>query len=52
MRTPALSLGPRAANRVRLAAILGVLGPGLVSGFADNDAGGISTYSVAGVRFG
>jgi NRAMP (natural resistance-associated macrophage protein)-like metal ion transporter len=35
-----------------MAAILGVLGPGLVSGFADNDAGGISTYSVAGVKFG
>jgi NRAMP (natural resistance-associated macrophage protein)-like metal ion transporter len=52
MKAPVLSLTPRAANRVRFAAILGVLGPGLVSGFADNDAGGISTYSVAGVRFG
>ncbi|HEX7590902.1 MAG TPA: Nramp family divalent metal transporter [Candidatus Limnocylindrales bacterium] len=52
MRKPALSLTPRAANRVRFAAILGVLGPGLVSGFADNDAGGITTYSVAGARFG
>ena len=27
-------------------------GPGIVSGFADNDAGGITTYSVAGARFG
>jgi NRAMP (natural resistance-associated macrophage protein)-like metal ion transporter len=52
MKAPLLSLTPRAASRVRFAAILGVLGPGLVSGFADNDAGGISTYSVAGVRFG
>jgi Mn2+/Fe2+ NRAMP family transporter len=52
VRTPSLSLSPRAVNRVRLAAILGVLGPGLVSGFADNDAGGISTYSVAGVKYG
>ncbi|MGA3031278.1 MAG: Nramp family divalent metal transporter [Candidatus Limnocylindrales bacterium] len=52
MKAPALSLTPRAVNRVRIAAILGVLGPGLVSGFADNDAGGISTYSVAGVKFG
>ncbi|HEX7495744.1 MAG TPA: Nramp family divalent metal transporter [Candidatus Limnocylindrales bacterium] len=52
MRSPVLSLTPRAVNRVRLAAILGVLGPGLVSGFADNDAGGISTYSVAGVKYG
>jgi NRAMP (natural resistance-associated macrophage protein)-like metal ion transporter len=29
-----------------------VLGPGIVSGFADNDAGGITTYSLAGARFG
>ena len=40
------------ARRIRLAAILAVLGPGLVSGFADNDAGGITTYSLAGVQFG
>jgi len=33
--------------RVRLIASLAVLGPGLVSGFADNDAGGITTYSLA-----
>jgi Mn2+/Fe2+ NRAMP family transporter len=52
MRGPSLALSPRAANRVRFAAILGVLGPGLVSGFADNDAGGIATYSVVGVKFG
>ena len=32
--------------------MLGVLGPGIVSGFADNDAGGITTYSIAGARFG
>jgi NRAMP (natural resistance-associated macrophage protein)-like metal ion transporter len=38
--------------RVRLAAALAVLGPGLVSGFADNDAGGITTYSLAGAHFG
>jgi NRAMP (natural resistance-associated macrophage protein)-like metal ion transporter len=52
MRAPNLFLSPRAVNRVRFAAILGVLGPGLVSGFADNDAGGITTYSVAGVKYG
>ncbi len=38
--------------RVRLIAALAVLGPGLVSGFADNDAGGITTYSLAGIQFG
>ncbi|HXR27319.1 MAG TPA: Nramp family divalent metal transporter [Candidatus Baltobacteraceae bacterium] len=40
------------SRRIRLAATLAVLGPGIVSGFADNDAGGITTYSLAGVRFG
>ena len=29
-----------------------MLGPGLVSGFADNDAGGITTYTLAGAQFG
>jgi len=38
--------------RVRLLSILAVLGPGLVSGFADNDAGGITTYSIVGARWG
>ena len=38
--------------RVRILAILTVLGPGLVSGFADNDAGGITTYTLAGAKFG
>jgi NRAMP (natural resistance-associated macrophage protein)-like metal ion transporter len=52
VKAPLLTMTPRAVSRVRLAAILGILGPGLVSGFADNDAGGISTYSVAGVKFG
>lgn len=42
----------RASWRVRVAALAAVLGPGVVSGFADNDAGGITTYSLAGVQFG
>jgi Mn2+/Fe2+ NRAMP family transporter len=33
-------------------AILAAVGPGLISGFADNDAGGITTYSVVGAQFG
>ncbi len=37
---------------MRLVATLAVLGPGLVCGFADNDAGGITTYSLAGANFG
>jgi Mn2+/Fe2+ NRAMP family transporter len=38
--------------RFRRLAILAVIGPGIVSGFADNDAGGITTYSLAGAQFG
>jgi NRAMP (natural resistance-associated macrophage protein)-like metal ion transporter len=32
--------------------ILAVLGPGIITGNVDNDAGGITTYSVIGARFG
>ena len=38
--------------RLRLAAFLSVVGPGIITGTADNDAGGIATYSVAGAHFG
>lgn len=38
--------------RVTMLALLAVVGPGMVSGFADNDAGGITTYSIAGAQFG
>ncbi len=31
---------------------LAVLGPGIVTGSVDNDAGGITTYSVAGAQYG
>jgi len=32
--------------------ILAIIGPGIIAGNADNDAGGITTYSVAGANFG
>jgi len=32
--------------------LLAVIGPGLIAAAADNDAGGIATYSLAGARFG
>jgi Mn2+/Fe2+ NRAMP family transporter len=32
--------------------ILSVIGPGIITGTADNDAGGIATYSIAGASFG
>lgn len=31
---------------------LSIMGPGLITATADNDAGGITTYSVAGAQFG
>src|SRR5258708_20103874 len=36
----------------RLAVLGAVLGPGLITSNVDNDAGGISTYSLAGAQFG
>jgi NRAMP (natural resistance-associated macrophage protein)-like metal ion transporter len=31
---------------------LAILGPGIITGSVDNDAGGITTYSVAGANYG
>src|SRR5215467_3738496 len=39
-------------RRVRLFAILGVLGPGLIAANAGNDAGGVATYSSVGAKYG
>jgi NRAMP (natural resistance-associated macrophage protein)-like metal ion transporter len=36
----------------QLAIFLSILGPGIVTGSVDNDAGGITTYSVAGAIYG
>jgi Mn2+/Fe2+ NRAMP family transporter len=47
-----LWLPPLAAQRLPRLALLAVIGPGIVSGFADNDAGGITTYSVVGAQYG
>jgi len=40
------------ALKNRLDRFFGNLGPGLITGCADDDPSGISTYSVAGARFG
>lgn len=37
---------------LRILPLLAVIGPGIISGSVDNDAGGITTYSVAGAQFG
>ena len=38
--------------RHRWIMLFAVIGPGLIAANADNDAGGITTYSLAGARFG
>src|SRR5512141_677570 len=36
----------------QLAIFFAILGPGIITGSVDNDAGGITTYSVAGALYG
>ncbi|MCX5751659.1 MAG: divalent metal cation transporter [Candidatus Saganbacteria bacterium] len=38
--------------RLRIILFLSVVGPGIITGTADNDAGGVATYSVVGAHFG
>lgn len=38
--------------RSRLALFFAIMGPGMVTAFADNDAGGIATYAAAGAKYG
>lgn len=42
----------RRATRRRLLIALTVIGPGIITANVDNDAGGITTYSLAGAHFG
>ena len=42
----------RTARRTRFAALLAVLGPGLLAGLSDDDPAGITTYSVLGADHG
>ncbi len=39
-------------RRLRLAALLAVVGPGLLAGLSDDDPAGITTYSLLGGRYG
>ena len=38
--------------RSRVGLFLSAMGPGIVTAFADNDAGGIATYAAAGAKYG
>ena len=40
------------SSRKKLALFFSVMGPGVVTAFADNDAGGIATYAAAGAKYG
>ena len=37
---------------IRLVLFLAIMGPGIITASVDNDAGGITTYSLAGAQFG
>ena len=39
-------------RRARVAALLAVVGPGLLAGLSDDDPAGITTYSVLGADYG
>jgi NRAMP (natural resistance-associated macrophage protein)-like metal ion transporter len=55
MSVEAARVAPEGARRSRwrrLALFLAVVGPGLITASVDNDAGGITTYSLAGSQFG
>ena len=58
-RTPGRHTHWRLAKRRRtllgaggVAALLGVLGPGLLAGLSDDDPAGITTYSILGAKYG
>jgi NRAMP (natural resistance-associated macrophage protein)-like metal ion transporter len=43
---------PRASRKKGISRVLRVLGPGIITGAADDDPSGIATYSQAGAQFG
>ena len=39
-------------KKLRIAAFLAVMGPGMIAGLSDDDPAGIATYSVLGANYG
>lgn len=39
-------------RKIRIAALLSVMGPGVIAGLSDDDPAGITTYSVLGAQYG
>ena len=52
METPASTPTPLTDGKQAARGWLGKLGPGLITGAADDDPSGIATYSQAGAQFG
>src|SRR5512140_2732032 len=46
------ALNTRKSLWKRLAILFAIIGPGIITGSVDNDAGGITTYSIAGAMYG
>src|ERR1700680_1363179 len=52
-RAPARAVRPRGPTVWRtLVMVFSIIGPGIITANADNDVGGITTYSIAGAQFG
>ena len=52
MRRGAYGVRRTVARRGRLLALLAILGPGMITANAGNDAGGIATFASVGAEFG
>jgi NRAMP (natural resistance-associated macrophage protein)-like metal ion transporter len=46
------AVGRRVPRKASFLAFLAVMGPGLITGFAGNDAGGVTTYTSVGAHYG
>ncbi len=46
------TLKPISPRKIRIAALLAVMGPGIIAGLSDDDPAGITTYSVLGAKYG
>ena len=52
IRTAAAVRRRTRVRRASILAFLAVMGPGIITGFAGNDAGGVTTYTAVGARYG
>jgi NRAMP (natural resistance-associated macrophage protein)-like metal ion transporter len=52
MRTPSVTANPNPSTPTRLRQFLSSIGPGVITGAADDDPSGIATYSSAGALLG